>query len=112
MEANTKKIYPVEYIFKVLFFKLTSHWCAIFIAHHLLWQDMEAPVSIFEESLAGEPRERLFHIHSINRYQLCTNIPLPVYVIGTNKRLQPLTTTGLVKFTGAIFLRWWKFNDV
>ena len=39
----------------------------------LLWQNMEAPVSIFQESpLAGEPRERLFHIHSVNRYQLRT----------------------------------------
>ena len=34
---------------------------------------MEAPVSIFQESpLAGEPRKRLFHIHSVNRYQLRT----------------------------------------
>ena len=49
------------------------YWCAILIAHQLLWQNMEAPVSIFQESpLAGEPRERLFHIHSINRYQLRT----------------------------------------
>ena len=31
---------------------------------------MEAPGSIFQESpLAGEPREILFHIHSIQRYQ-------------------------------------------
>ena len=38
-------------------------------------QNMEAPVSIFQESpLAGEPRERLFHIHSMHRYQLCANI--------------------------------------
>ena len=49
------------------------YWCAILIAHQLLWQNMEAPVSIFQESpLAGEPRERLFHIHSVNRYQLRT----------------------------------------
>ena len=35
----------------------------------LLWQNMEAPVSIFQEfPLAGEPRERLFHIHSMHRY--------------------------------------------
>ena len=35
---------------------------------------MEAPVSIFQESpLAGELRERLFHIHSVNRYQLPAN---------------------------------------
>ena len=46
-------------------------WCAILITHQLLWQNMEAPVSIFQESpLAGEPREILFHIHSIHRYQL------------------------------------------
>ena len=44
-------------------------WCVILIAHQLLWQNMEAPVSIFQESpLAGEPRERLFHIHSVHRY--------------------------------------------
>ena len=49
------------------------HWCAILIAHQLLWQNMEAPVSIFQESsLVGEPRERLSHIHSANRYQLST----------------------------------------
>ena len=52
---------------------LRAIWCAILIAHQLLWQNMEAPVSIFQESpLAGEPRERLFHIHSVNRYQLRT----------------------------------------
>ena len=34
---------------------------------------MEAPVSIYQESpLAGEPLDRLFHIHSVHRYQLCT----------------------------------------
>ena len=50
-----------------------SCWCAILIAHQLLWKNMEAPVSIFQESpLDGEPRERLFHIHSVNRYQLRT----------------------------------------
>ena len=48
-------------------------WCAILIALQLLWQNMEAPVSISQESpLAGGPRERLFHIHSANRYQLRT----------------------------------------
>ena len=26
------------------------YWCAILIAHQLLWQNMEAPVSIFQES--------------------------------------------------------------
>ena len=40
-----------------------------------LGANMEAPVSIFQESpLAGEPRDRLFHIHSVHRYQFCTNI--------------------------------------
>ena len=53
-------------------------WCAILIAHQLLWQNMEDPVSIFQESpLAGEPRERLFHIHSIHRYQLCAKYLYP-----------------------------------
>ena len=52
---------------------------------------MEAFVSIFQESpLAGEPREILFHIHSIHRHQLSAKYPsLPVYVIVTNERLQP-----------------------
>ena len=39
---------------------------------------MEGPVSIFQESpLAGEPRERLFHIHSVHRYQLCAKYLYP-----------------------------------
>ena len=39
---------------------------------------MGAPVSIFQESpLAGEPRERLFRIHSVHRYQLYTNYHYP-----------------------------------
>ena len=53
----------------------------------LLWQNMEAPVSIFQESsLAGEPRERLFHIHSVNRYQLFSFTRLRYcdkYTVGT-----------------------------
>ena len=44
----------------------------------LLWQNMEVPVSIFQVSpLAGEPRERLFHIHSVHRYQLCAKYLYP-----------------------------------
>ena len=55
-----------------------NFWCAILIAHQLLWQNMEAPVSIFQESpLAGEPRDILFHIHSIHRYQLCAKYLYP-----------------------------------
>ena len=39
--------------------------------------NMGVPVSIFQESpLAGEPRERLFHIHSV-RYQLCAKYLYP-----------------------------------
>ena len=46
---------------------------AILIAHQFLCQNMEAPVSIFQESpLAGEHRERLFYIHSVRRSQLST----------------------------------------
>ena len=53
-------------------------WCAILIAHQLLWQNIEVPVSIFQESpLAGEPRERLFHIHSVHSYQLCAKYLYP-----------------------------------
>ena len=52
------------------------YWCAILIAHQLFWQNMEAPVSIYQESpLAGEPRERLFHIHSM--HQLCAKYLYP-----------------------------------
>ena len=37
-----------------------------------------SPVSIFQESPhVGEPRERLFHIHSVNCYQLCTKYIYP-----------------------------------
>ena len=51
-----------------------NDWCAIL----MLWQNMEAPMSILQESpLAGEPRERLFHIHSINHYQLCKKYLYP-----------------------------------
>ena len=57
---------------------LLFYWCAILIAHQLLWQNMEGPVSIFQESpLVGKPRERLFHIHSIHRYLPCTKYFYP-----------------------------------
>ena len=50
-------------------------------------------MSIFQESpLAGEPRERLSHPQRQplpTPYKIC----LPVYVIVTTTRLQPLTTT-------------------
>ena len=49
-------------------------WCA----HRLLWRNLKAPMSIFQESpLAGEPRERLFYIHSVHRYQLCRKYHYP-----------------------------------
>ena len=49
-----------------------TDWCTILIAHQLLWQNMGAPVSIFQEFPFVEgPREGVFHIHSTHRYQLC-----------------------------------------
>ena len=68
------------------------YWCAILIAHQLFWQNVEPPVSIFRTlQFAGEPSDRLFHIHSAHSYQLCLyKMYLTVYV---NKRLQPLTKT-------------------
>ena len=46
---------------------------------------MEVPVSIFQESpLAGEPRERLFHIHSVHRYQLCKISTLLLFLLYIN----------------------------
>ena len=69
---------PVRVRYEVSFASLNSYWCAILIAHQLLWQNMGAPVSIFLESpLTGEPRERLFHIHSVHRYQLSTKYLYP-----------------------------------
>ena len=39
-------------------------WCVILISQQLLWQNMEAPVSIFQESpQTGETRKRLFRVH-------------------------------------------------
>ena len=50
-------------------------WCAILIAHQLLGQNVEATVSIFRESqLAGQPRDILFHIHGVRRYNSVQNI--------------------------------------
>ena len=87
------------------------HWCAILIAHQLLWQNMEAPVSIFQESpLAGEPRERLFHIHSMHRYQLCAKYLYPSTSLwqmnGCNTKQQP----GIIHW--CYLFHCWKFNDV
>ena len=63
--------YKTKILYLFFFVLARVDWCAILIAHQLLWQNMEAPVSVFQESpLAGEPRQRLFHIHSVNRYQL------------------------------------------
>ena len=59
---------------QIIGFQLYGHVDAMaLIAHQLKWQHVEAHVSIFQESsIAGEPRERQFHIHSIHRNQLCT----------------------------------------
>ena len=69
-------------------------WFAILIAHQLLWQNMKVPVSIFQESpLAGKTsRETVSHPQCPLLPTLC-KISLPIYVIVTNKLLQPLTTT-------------------
>ena len=72
---------------------------------------MEAPVSIFQESpLAGEPRQRLFHIHSVNRYQLRTKYLHPSTLLwqinGCNFWQQPCIIHWCYLF------RCWKFNDV
>ena len=59
------------------------YWCAILIAHQIVMAKhggscVPRAVSIFQESpLAGEPRERLFHIHSVHRYQLCAKYLYP-----------------------------------
>ena len=64
---------------QIIGFQLYGHVDAMaLIAHQLLWQQVEAYVSIFQESsIAGEPRERQFHIHSIHRSQLCTKCLYP-----------------------------------
>ena len=97
--------------FQEIFFEILSDWCAILIAHQLLWQNMEVPVSIFQESpLAGEPRERLFHIHSVHRYQLCTKYLYPSTLLWQinccNLKQQP----GMIHW--CYLFRCWKFNDV
>ena len=63
---------------------------------------MEVPVSIFQKSpLAGEPRERLFHIHSVHRYQLCANIF--THLRYCDKYTVATFNNNLVWLTGAIF---------
>ena len=86
---------------------VSSNWCA----HQLLWQNMEAPVSIFQESpLTEEPRERLFHIHSVYRYQLCTKHVYP------STSLWKINGWNLYQQLGIIhccyLFRCWTFNDV
>ena len=63
---------------------------------------MEASMSIFQESsLAGEPRERLFHIYSVNRYQLRTKWLYPSTLLWQIK--VATFNNSRVLFTGAIF---------
>ena len=64
---------------------------------------MEAPVSIFQESpLAGEPRERLFHIHSANRYQLRTQYFF-TRLCYCDKYTVATFNNNILQFNGAIF---------
>ena len=70
------------------------HWCEILIAQQLLWQIVDAPVSIFQESPVAEKTSRETDLHPQHPPILTLyEISLPVYVIVTNKRLQLLTTT-------------------
>ena len=68
----------IEYIFITMTYSLEMQIMKEKLRRSVLWQNVEAPVSLFQESpLAGEPRERLFHIHSVHRYQLCTKYLYP-----------------------------------
>ena len=88
-----------------------ADWCAILMAHQLLWQNIEAPESIFQESpLKGEPHEGLFHIHSIHHYQLCTKYP---YLSTLLKRINGCNLqqkSGIIQW--CYLFCCWKFNDV
>ena len=90
--------------------KCSYHWCAIVIAPQLLWQNVGAPVFVLQESpLVGEPRKTVSHPQ---RPPLRTlyKISLPVYVIVTNKQLQPSTTTwynSLVLYYSFLKI-WWR----
>ena len=85
---------------KILLVKID--WCAILIAHQLLWRNMDAPVPIFQESpLAGEPCERLFYIRRVHRYQICTKYLYPSALLW--QKTAATFHNKLVYFTGAIF---------
>ena len=92
-------------------YRTVVYWCAILIAHQLVWQNMEAPVSIFQESpLAGEPRERLFHIHSIHSYQLCAKYLYPSTLLWHMNGRNPWQQPGIIHWCYLILC--WKYNDV
>ena len=87
-------VYVHEYIWAVsfrLFSDIHVFWCAILIAHQIVMAKHGGSCVHFQESpLAGEPRDRLFHIHSVHRYQLCAKYLYPSTLLWL---LQPLTTT-------------------
>ena len=88
-----------------------SFWCAILIAHQLLWQNMEAPVSIFQESpLAGGPSKRLFHIHSIHHYQLCAKYLYRSALLWQMNGCNPSQQPGVIHW--CYLFHCCKFNDV
>ena len=67
------------------------HWCAILIA---LWQNMEVPVSIFSGiSTCGRTLQETVSHPQCPPLPNSEQISIPIYVIVTNKLLQPLTTT-------------------
>ena len=75
-------------------FKLCIHWCAILIAHQIVMAKHGGSCVHFSgiSTCGRTSRETVSHSQ---RQPLPTphKIALPVYVIVTNKRLQPLTTT-------------------
>ena len=90
---------------------ISLYWCAILIAHQLLWQNMEVPVSNFQQSpLVGEPRERLFHIHSVHRYQLCTKYLYPFTLLWQINCCDLKQQPGIIHW--CYLFRCWKFNYV
>ena len=68
--------------------RIGGYWCAILIAHQLLWQNMEAPVSIFQEVLARD-----CFTSTASTVTSSAQNSVARHVTVTYKRLQPLTTT-------------------
>ena len=74
--------------------ELTIHWCAILIAHQIVMAKHGGSCVHFSEisTCRRTSRETVSHPQCPPLPTLC-KISLPIYVIVTNKLLQPLTTT-------------------